>query len=169
MDDRPYLTPEELDFRRDASVTSLGDGRYVIATDGDGAARPHRPSRAGGEPETDSETTTERVDASAKSDETASEARETTSESRESTSEADEPPAETGERDARPDYFVSLAARTDEGTFDTRLAGDDIGAVCASMLRWYARCVSPDDDPAEVLSILLSRSGLGVRDPAADR
>ena len=38
MDDSEPLTPEELDFRRDPSVTALGDGRYVVATARDAAA-----------------------------------------------------------------------------------------------------------------------------------
>ncbi|MDS0293106.1 DUF7500 family protein [Halogeometricum luteum] len=147
MDDSEPLTPEELDFRRDPSVTPLGDGRYVVAT-----ARDDPPTPGG------------------RTSRTRREAGQSDSEERSDGDSAAGMSAETETVDSEdPDYFVRLAARTDEGTFETRVADDDIGAVCAAMLRWYARRVSPEDDPAEVLSVLLSRSEFAFTAPTADR
>lgn len=154
MDDSEPLAPEELDFRRDPSVTALGDGRYVVATARDDPATARRDpaprTRRGEEVGTNGQRRSE--------DERSKE-----NESAETETTASDVEGE------RPDYFVSLAARTDEGTFDAHLDGDDIGSVFDSMLRWYARRVSPEDDPAEVLSVLLSRSDLSLTAPTADR
>jgi hypothetical protein len=164
MDDSPYLTPAELDFRRDPSVTALGDGRYVVATDppddatgtrdrdSDAAERPDASSpRRTGELDTDGGVAVDGVDAVTDDPGTVASV----------PADADETDADAADTDARTessDYFVDVAVRTDEGEFDARFESDDIGAVCASMLRWYARRVSPDDDPKKVLSVLLSRS-----------
>lgn len=157
MDDRPYLTPAELDFRRDESVTALGDGRYVVATDAQSATgNPGRsPSESG------SRASRRRTDHGA------SAVHPTDGPSAE---EGVSPDGTTGERpndeddadESTPAYFADVTVRTDEGEFDARFEDDDIGAVCASLLRWYARRVAPDDDPEEVLSILLSRSAFDL-------
>lgn len=172
MEDRTYLTLQELDFRSDECVTELGDGRYVVATDDGGsettrpAGRPERRTDRGRpERRTDRDRPERRTDRDRPaSDRPATNRSETPDAGRRATRSRRDPP----ERDESA-YFVSLAARTDEGTFDTRIEGDDIGAVCASMLRWYARRVSPHDDPQKVLSVLLSRAELDLTDPAADR
>ncbi|ELZ26254.1 hypothetical protein C474_21196 [Halogeometricum pallidum JCM 14848] len=154
MDDSEPLAPEELDFRRDPSVTALGDGRYVVATARDDPATARR----------------DRTPRTRRGEDigTGGQRRSKNERSRENESAETETADSDGEGE-RPDYFVSIAARTDEGTFDAHLDGDDIGAVFAAMLRWYARCVSPEDDPAEVLSVLLSRSALSLTAPTADR
>ncbi|MUV58789.1 hypothetical protein [Halogeometricum sp. CBA1124] len=154
MDDSPYLTPAELDFRRDPSVTALGDGRYVVATDppDDAAKTPDGDSDAAGRPDAPSARPTGELDTDggvAVADPGAV------------TNEAGSVAAESAKADATdesPEYFLDVAARTDEGEFDARFESDDIGVVCAAMLRWYARRVSPEDDPKKVLSVVLSRS-----------
>jgi hypothetical protein len=147
MDDSPYLTPAELDFRRDPSVTALGDGRYVVATDppDDAAKTPDGDSDAAGRPDAPSARPTGELD----------------TDGGVAVPDPGAVAAESAKADATdeaPEYFLDVAVRTDEGEFDARFESDDIGVVCAAMLRWYARRVSPDDDPKKVLSVLLSRS-----------
>jgi hypothetical protein len=148
MEDRPYLTPAELDFRRDPSVTALGGDRYVVATD----------------PPDDAPEASERASAATGRRDARDDgpAREPTADGGAVVADADatdgSPANESLTDGPRTDYFADIAVRTDEGEFDARFEGDDIGAVFASMLRWYARRVSPDDDPKKVLSVLLSRS-----------
>ncbi|MDS0298520.1 hypothetical protein NDI76_07185 [Halogeometricum sp. S1BR25-6] len=158
MDDSEPLTPDELDFRRDPSVTALSDGRYVVATARDAATTAGDRTRRG---RRETRTLAQTDDQQRSADSTATET--------EAESEAGGSEEKEKEKEERPDYFVSLAARTDEGTFETRVADDDIGAVCAAMLRWYARRVAPEDDPAEVLSVLLARSEFSFTAPTADR
>lgn len=156
MEDRPYLTPAELDFRRDESVTALGDGRYVVATAGAASSASSTAARG------DRRDT--RADRAPATDRGARGNRGRTLDTDGGVAAADDTDSrgaaspDRTDRIDRPDYFVDLSVRTDAGTFDTRVEGDDIGEVFASMLRWYARRVSPDDDPERVLSILRSRS-----------
>ncbi|SFR44018.1 DUF7500 family protein [Halogeometricum limi] len=177
--DREPLTPDELDFRRDDRVTALGDGRYVVATSTDPAPTPRRPLSTGvrgrpGDVDAETDVGTDAADADTETDVDAETdgGVDTAGNGADAAATPTAVPDETAlARESRddPKYFVELAARTDEGTFETRIDGDDIGAVCASMLRWYARQVSPSDDPKKVLSVLLSRSEFGLRGPTADR
>lgn len=164
MDDSPYLTPAELDFRRDPSVTALGDGRYVVATDppDDAAKTPDGDSDAAGRPDAPSARPTGELDtdggvAVADPGAVTNEAGAVAAESAKADA-TDAEPADADATDESPEYFLDVAARTDEGEFDARFESDDIGVVCAAMLRWYAQRVSPEDDPKKVLSVLLSRS-----------
>lgn len=160
MDDRDYLTPAELDFRRDPSVTALGGDRYVVATDAPADSATHRSATRRQNAPASDESRTGRLD----TDGGVAVAESTTFENRPDSDGGSEP-ASASPGDAATsgaDYFVDIAVRTDEGTYDTRFEGDDIGEVCASMLRWYAGHVSPTDDPKNVLSVLLSRSDLSL-------
>lgn len=66
-------------------------------------------------------------------------------------------------------YYLELGARTDVAEDETVVAGDDIGAVLADALRWYARRVAPSEDPKTVVSALLSNTEFAVTDRVRDR
>ncbi|RDI70777.1 DUF7500 family protein [Halopelagius longus] len=169
MTDRTYLTPDELDFASDDSVRELGDGRYVVAVGGDAGGgdanggnrrRTERERRVAPENgATDGETT-----AGAKIE----------GETRDG--ESAEPKAtDGGTTDGTPEtseagrYYLELGARTDVAEDETVVEGDDIRAVFADALRWYARRVAPSEDPATVVEVLLDETEFAVTDRVPDR
>lgn len=74
-----------------------------------------------------------------------------------------------GESPGSDRYYLELGARTDVAEDETVVAGDDIGAVFADALRWYARRVAPSEDPKKVVSVLLSDTEFAVTDRVPDR
>ncbi|SFG06473.1 hypothetical protein SAMN04488063_1311 [Halopelagius inordinatus] len=66
-------------------------------------------------------------------------------------------------------YYLELGARTDVAEDETVVAGDDIGAVFADALRWYARRVAPSERPQKVVNVLLSDTEFAVTDRVRDR
>lgn len=66
-------------------------------------------------------------------------------------------------------YYLEIGARTDVAEDETVVAGDDIGAVFADALRWYARRVAPSERPRKVVEVLLSDTEFAVRDRVRDR
>lgn len=74
-----------------------------------------------------------------------------------------------GESSGSDRYYLELGARTDVAEDETVVAGDDIGAVFADALRWYARRVAPSEDPKKVVSVLLADTEFAVTDRVPDR
>lgn len=77
--------------------------------------------------------------------------------------------ATDGETTETDRYYLELGARTDVAEDETVVEGDDIGAVFADALRWYARRVAPSEDPATVVEVLLDGTEFAVTDRAPDR
>jgi hypothetical protein len=127
MSEKTYLTPDELSFAGDDRVRTLGDDRYVVAATGSGDGRGERTAQSG--------------DPSGPREETAG-----------ATPEADD----SAGAPSRDRYFIDVRVRTDEGTDAVCVDGDDLRDVFVRTLRWYARRVSPEDDPATVVDVLLS-------------
>jgi hypothetical protein len=153
MSERRYLTRDELEFADDDRVRSLGDDRYVVAT-GDGAD----------DARVDSEEAATADDVRA--DGAAATRRGETADG-DGTRRNSEPDPEAWGPQRRGRYVVDLRVRTDEGADAARFDGEDIREVFERALRWYARRVSPDDDPRTVLDVLLAGTEFDRR--ATDR
>jgi hypothetical protein len=62
---------------------------------------------------------------------------------------------------ARGRYTVDVTAKTDHGVASHAVASNDVSETFEELLRWYASRVAPDDDPAEVVEVLLAASDFG--------
>ncbi|WP_254546266.1 DUF7500 family protein [Halomarina pelagica] len=57
-------------------------------------------------------------------------------------------------------YAVDVAVKTDRGVADERFRANDVRAIFADLLRWYVERLAPEDDPAEVLDLLLETTDI---------
>lgn len=62
--------------------------------------------------------------------------------------------------DSRGRYTVDVTAKTDSGVASHSVASNDVSETFEGLVRWYASQVAPDEDPAEVVDVLLAASDL---------
>jgi hypothetical protein len=164
--DGRVLSADELDISEQEEVASLGDGRFVVGSDGppeapdvstgNDASSTDRPAPAE-QPQEESE---DGADDSAHAAKTVGDADEITGRDVKSWL-ADE----LVHHDSA--YAYHIAAKADGDVANQQLATDDIGAAFDGLLVWYARQVATDTPVDEALGILLSESGVRVRYPTA--
>lgn len=187
--DERVLSPDELDIEEEERVASLGDGRYVIGSDGPPAAPDtggsqndagasggaDRSANARGESPSSEEpfeqATPEGGATSSESDsESAFQASGTTADARGT-------PRLTGSQVKNwltdelathdSNYAYHIAAKSGGSVTHQQLATDDIGNAFDGLLVWYARQVAGGTPVDEALGILLSESTVQVRYPTS--
>lgn len=62
---------------------------------------------------------------------------------------------------SRGQYTVDVTAKTDHGVASHSIASNDVSETFEELVRWYASQVAPDEDPADVVDVLLAASDLG--------
>ena len=170
--DGRVLSADELDISEQEEVASLGEGRFVVGSDGPPAA----PDATGGVSSQPEPADNPTADEDADTDPSPAEDSETTPGRDDSTNSA-EPTDVTG-RDVKSwlageltrhdsAYAYHIAAKADGDVANQQLATDDIGAAFDGLLVWYARQVATDTPVDEALGILLAESGVRVRYPTS--
>ncbi|MFC3476259.1 DUF7500 family protein [Halobacterium litoreum] len=165
--DERVLSPDELDIEDEEDVASIGDGRYVIGSDGPPAASESNESGdAPPEPEQPDPTRKPAADPGpAPEAEPAAEP------------EPEPEPTVTG-RDVKEwlgeelashdsEYAYHIAAKYGDDVTHQQLATDDVGAAFDGLLVWYARQLAGNTPVDEALGILLGESSVQVRYPTS--
>lgn len=193
-DDR-VLSPDELDIEEQEDVASLGDGRYVIGSDGppeapDSGGRRQDASSGGGADRSahaqgDAAPSSEEPFEDAAASETdQAEPAESESTGGESAFQAPGASGDSGgsrqlsgsrvknwlsDELATHDstYAYHIAAKSGGSVTHQQLATDDIGTAFDGLLVWYARQVARGTPVDEALGILLSESTVQVRYPTS--
>ena len=145
-DDEDVVRPEELDFTRDERVSILREGRYVVATGGQG-----RPTSA---PQPDRDSDSDSPDAG--SSDAASDER--------SPGELLEELGDKLDR-ANQSHGFAIAALFDDEVARRAVLSDDLAATFGELVTWAASRVDDDTPPEVVLGIMLLASGRTVRYP----
>jgi hypothetical protein len=154
-DDGRVLSPDELDIEEQDEVAAIGEGRFVVGSDGE----PNVDESDDGEPATQPEPTGD------------GQAEVTTDPEQ---AEPDDPQI-TG-RDVKEwladelashdsDYAYHIAAKYGDDIAHQQMATDDVGAAFDGLLVWYARQVAGDTPVDEALGILLGESSVNIRYP----
>lgn len=53
-----------------------------------------------------------------------------------------------------------MAVRSDRGVATHEARTNDVRGAFGDLLRWYAACIAPDEDPREVIELLLASGAL---------
>lgn len=142
-EERPVLTPEELDIADDDHVTQIDEGRFVVSPD----TRPSDDPAAVADPaeETPPEPhPTGALDRSTVHDWLAHDLEGATSR-----------------------YGFDVTARFGEDVAQRRMVSNDVVTIFESLVLWYAQQIDADTPVEEVLGILLAESNVPVRYPPA--
>jgi hypothetical protein len=188
--DERVLSPDELDIEEEEDVASLGDGRYVIGSDGppDTDDVSQSTEESSGTPESPPDANQfeqARPDQQAPSHSGTADSQQSPSDSQQS------PKASTqgGSSERRPNepltgrevkdwlgdelanhsssYAYHIAAKSVGSVTHQQLATDDVGAAFDGLLVWYARQLSEGTPVDEALGILLAESTVQVRYPTS--
>lgn len=186
--DERVLSPDELDIEAQEDVASLGDGRYVIGSDGPPAAddadetgrgqstpqqsSPDTTQFEQAQPDVQSSDDTEPSDDLGGDSDTAFQKTAADSAGRQS---ATDPLTGREVKDWLSDelanhgstYAYHIAAKSDGSITHQQLATDDVSAAFDGLLVWYARQLSEGAPVDEALGILLAESTVQVRYPTA--
>lgn len=144
-DNGHVLTPEELDITDNENVVEIDDGRYVVASDGDGMERAISVSQTN--PQSDELSASEADD----------------SESTNSPSSSSIDMSELQEVDAR--YGFHVAAKAGDTVGEQQMYSDDIGTVFDALIMWYGQQLDRRTPLEDVLGILLAESNIRIRYP----
>ena len=60
-------------------------------------------------------------------------------------------------------YALAIAARTDQSEATFAVGSNDVSSTFESFLRWYAKQISGDSSPEDVLAVLVRNSSLDVQ------
>ncbi|WP_232688527.1 DUF7500 family protein [Halobacterium zhouii] len=185
--DGRVLSADELDITEQEEVAPLGEGRFVVGSDGPPAA----PDEATGDASTSARRPEPADNPAPDEDEgvddgTDPDPNATQTDDGGTTADAD-PASDDSATDDEGDitgrdvkswlseeltrhdttYAHHVAAKAGDDVANQQLATDDIGAAFDGLLVWYARQVATDTPVDEALGILLSESGVRVRYPTA--
>lgn len=53
-----------------------------------------------------------------------------------------------------------MPVRSDRGVATHEVRTNDVRGAFGDLLRWYAACIAPDEDPREVIELLLASGAL---------
>jgi len=59
-------------------------------------------------------------------------------------------------------YALTVAARTEQSESTFAVGSNDVSSTFESFIRWYAKQISDDSSPEDVLAVLLQNSSLNV-------
>jgi hypothetical protein len=162
QDDDRVLSPDELDIEEEEDVAAIGEGRYVIGSDGPPDASAADSADDGDSGSGGDGAPTRESDASGDDPVPA---------------DVDEPPEPqvTG-RDVKEwlgeeleshdaEYAYHIAAKYGDSVAHQQLATDDVGAAFDGLLVWYARQLAGSTSIDRALGILLGESSVQVKYP----
>ena len=160
--DAPPADPDDLDFTDDESVVEIGEGRYVVGTNG----RPNVRRRSA-EPEPDSgpaddsgfrsptdPTPADEREPVAGGDDAGSTAGSTTGDADVDRQAVSRWLVESFDDDGF-DYGVDVTLHANGSTARNRMVSNDVTATFDTTLSWFVANAGPGTDPAEALGLLL--------------
>jgi hypothetical protein len=174
--DERVLSPDELDIEEQEDVASLGDGRYVIGSDGPPDADDVTQSNEGSSGAQQSPPDANQFEQARPDQQAPNQASPADSQQTASTGRSTGDPLTGREvKDWLSDelanhgssYAYHIATKSGGSVTHQQLATDDVGAAFDGLLVWYARQLSEGTPVDEALGILLAESTVQVRYPTS--
>jgi hypothetical protein len=162
-DEAPPADPEDLDFTDDENVAEIGEGRYVVGTDG----RPNLDGSGSGPAAADASDRAGRRDPA---DPTASSGPAGASVSGQGAGEPVDKAAVnrwlTGSFDNDGfEYGIDLTVSAEGQTARNRMISNDVTATFDTLLSWFVANAGPESPPSEALGLLLVAADTSVELP----
>jgi hypothetical protein len=162
-DEAPPADPEDLDFTDDENVVEIGEGRYVVGTDG----RPNLDGSGSGPAAADASDRAERAGQGGAAD--PSDPSGASASGRGAGEPVDKAAVNrwlTGSFDNDGfEYGVDLTVSAEGQTARNRMVSNDVTATFDTLLSWFLANAGPESSPSEALGLLLVAADTSVELP----
>ena len=162
-DEAPPADPEDLDFTNDENVVEIGEGRYVVGTDG----RPNLDGSGSGPAAADASDRAERAGRGGAAD--PSDPAGASASGRGAGEPVDKAAVNrwlTGSFDNDGfEYGVDLTVSAEGQTARNRMVSNDVAATFDTLLSWFLANAGPESSPSEALGLLLVAADTSVELP----
>jgi hypothetical protein len=162
-DEAPPADPEDLDFTDDENVVEIGEGRYVVGTDG----RPNLDGSGSGPAAADASDRAERAGRGGAAD--PSDPAGASASGRGAGEPVDKAAVNrwlTGSFDNDGfEYGIDLTVSAEGQTARNRMISNDVTATFDTLLSWFLANAGPESSPSEALGLLLVAADTSVELP----
>ena len=162
-DEAPPADPEDLDFTDDENVVEIGEGRYVVGTDG----RPNLDGSGSGPAAADASDRAEQMDQGGAAD--PSDPAGASASGRGAGEPVDKAAVNrwlTGSFDNDGfEYGIDLTVSAEGQTARNRMISNDVTATFDTLLSWFLANAGPESSPSEALGLLLVAADTSVELP----